>query len=256
MNSMYNKNAGHGITGSKNVFSTKVHLGNWREDIIGKELVQDILTNIDEAAQLGRSNGEPHPGGLSRDLISRNKRNSYSTSSQAIGSRLQTKRNIDVSTSLPPQDELKAKNKEGLNYFLLFSHTNNGEDISHRNRYTSQNRLSSSHHLLRSRVAGLSESRSLDCEAPETDTGQIGTRPGSKSRTQMMQISVDSMFPPVDFSYTKNKNKIIKNDSELNLKMTTTARLANKFLSQYPPDRYSAPYNAVGRSEFLPSARR
>lgn len=252
---MYNRNAGHGITGSKNVFSTKVHLGNWREDIIGKELVQDILTNIDENAQTGRYQEDPLSRGAS-NLLSRNKRNSYSTSSQAIGSSEQTKKNAENATSLSSKEEIKAKNKEGLNYFLLFSHTNKGEDISHMNRYTSQNRLSSSHHLLRNRTEDAPESRSLECESPTTNGHQVNSNAGLQNKMKSTHIPVDSMFPPVESSFTRSKNKIIKNDLELNLKMTTTARLANRFLSHYPPDRYSAPHNAVGRSEFLPSARR
>lgn len=259
MSSLYNKNAGHGITGSKNVFSTKVHLGNWREDIIGKELVQDILDSNGEDNHMGRSRSGLLDG---RDTISRNRKNSFSTSSQVIGSNTRLKKNPGSDVKFLTQEELKTKNKDGLNYFLLFSHGNNGEDISHMNRYTSQNRLSTSRHLMKSSESGLGDSTNMD-SFPETnnnsgfnDTGGSNTNSHTHNTRSQTKNNVDAMFPPVEFSYTKSKNKIIKNDLELNLKMTTTARLANKYTGQYPPDQYSAPHTAVGRSEILPSARR
>ena len=39
--SIYNRTGGgYGITGSRNVFSTRTHIGNWVEDVIGNDLVQ------------------------------------------------------------------------------------------------------------------------------------------------------------------------------------------------------------------------
>lgn len=256
---MYNKNSGHGITGRKNVYSTKVHLGNWREDIIGKELVQDILDSNGDDNHMGISQSGLLAG---RDTVSRNRKNSFSTSSQAIGSTIRSKKNPANEVKFLTQEELKTKNKDGLNYFLLFSHTNNGEDISHMNRYTSQNRLSSSRHLISSNGNGLGDSTNMDNNFPETETNNhteivaMNTRSHTSNANSQTKNNIDAMFPPVVSSYTKEKNKIIKNDMELNLKMTTTARLANKYTCQYPPDQYSAPHTAVGRSELLPSARR
>lgn len=255
MSSLYDMHAGHGITGSKNIYSSKVHIGNWRQDIIGQELVKDLLNISSEIHSTGVMNhhNSIHSGKITN---TRNKRNTYLTSSQEIGSKLSYENTAENSINLQKQKEAISRNKEGLNYSLLFSHANNGKDISHSNRYTSNNRLSSSHHLFRNKCEGSNVEWNFDDNFPKADAHFIGTYKTRDTYTNKVLSNNDSVFPPVDRSHTNNKAKIIKNTLDLDSKNTTTARLANKHFTQYLSDRTSSPYTAIGRSEFLPSARR
>ena len=256
MSSLYDMHAGHGITGSKNIYSSKVHIGNWRQDIIGQELVQDLLNISGEDCNTGGRICNPTSVYEGRITNTRNKRNTYMTSSQEIGSKLSYENTAENSINFQKQNEAKSRNKEGLNYSLLFAHTINGKDISHSNRYTSNNRLSSSHHLFRNKCDGGNQERSLDEDFYRADAHYIGTPKTRDTYTNKVLSNNDSVFPPVDRSYTTSKAKIIKNTLDLDSKNTTTARLANKYFTQYLSDRTSSPYTAIGRSEFLPSARR
>lgn len=249
-------NAGHGITGSKNVYSSKVHIGNWRQDVIGQELVQDLLKSTAEDQNMSRSWDEYNATRGTRSAATRNRRNTYSTTSQEIGSRLSPEENMESSINFPNQSDLKSKNKNGLSYLLLFSHTNNGKDISHSNRYTSHNRLSSSHHLFRSKREGGNENNDLNIDLPETNRRFMSPVGMRDTYTKRVLSNNDWVFPPVESSQMTNRNKVIRNALDLDSKITTTARLANKHFPNYSGDRTSSPYTAIGRSEFLPSARR
>ncbi len=86
---MYKQNQGYGICGAKNIYSSKVKLDNWVEDNIGAVLAQNPKETT----------------------------HSYDT--------------VQSSTHCPPNQwplnmpttqELKAKNKEGMPYSMLFDH--------------------------------------------------------------------------------------------------------------------------------------
>lgn len=190
MSSLYNSKAGYGITGSKNVYINKnVRLGNWREDDIGSDLIK-----------------AERPGTTS-----------YNTSTQVIGSVPSSRpTNNGDNIKFLSQEELKAKNKVGLHYNLLFQHGKRGEDLSHNDVYTSQLRLASSQICF-----------NVDCSKGD--------------------------FPPVDDSLFKEKAKMIKKDRDLSYKVTTEARAMNGYVDKY---RSETPLSTIGRSDVLPSAKR
>lgn len=274
---MFNRNSGHGITGSKNVYSTSAHIGNWREDVIGQELMQDALARTNQMA-LGENTGN-----FGASL--RNKQNSYSTSSQVIGahprldhsemgvntdenlggrtlrSTQQTAVNGRENERFLTQDELKAKNKEGLNYALLFSHTNTGHDISVRDRYTSMNKLSSSHYLFQN-------DNYLTQNGPQGNVNSDGMQVTFNKRVNTIRNSnnikdiyrvPENMLPPVSSSYSRTKEREVAKDLELGFARTTSSGSASRLLtSQYAPGpgHSGAPYFSAGRTEPLPSAKR
>jgi|Transcript_26863 hypothetical protein len=189
---MYHRD-GFGITGSKNVYINKtVRLGNWREDAIGSDLIE-----------LGRARSSPL---------------NYNTSSQLIGSVPSSRPATTNGENIKflSQEELKAKNKVGLPYALLFEHGKRGEDLAHNDIYTSQLRLASSKICL-----------NMDCS--------------------------NGNFPPVEDAHTKAKAKAVKKERDLSYKITTEARAMNGYVDKY---RSETPNSAIGRSDVLPSARR
>lgn len=187
---MYHRD-GFGITGSKNVYINKtVRLGNWREDAIGSDLVEFS-----------------RPGTVN-----------YNTSSQLIGSIPSSRPETTSGGNIKflSQEELKAKNKVGLPYALLFQHGKRGEDLAHNDVYTSQLRLASSQICL-----------NMDCSKGD--------------------------FPPVEDSFTKKKAKAVKKERDLSYKTCTEARSMNGYVDKY---RSETPNSAIGRSDVLPSAKR
>ena len=274
---MFNRNGGHGITGSKNVYSTSAHIGNWREDVIGQELMQDAL------ARTNQMDLKKNTGSFGASL--RNRKNSYSTSSQVIGAPhhlddVITGHNADENTSemkfrrsqqaavnggqnqrFLTQEELKAKNKEGLNYALLFSHTNTGHDISVRDRYTSMNKLSSSHYLFQNdnHFTQNGAQGNVNSDGMQvTFNKRVNTIRNSNNIKDIYRISED-MLPPVSSSYSQTKNREAAKDLELGFARTTSAGSASRLLtSQYAPGpgHSSAPLSSFGRTEPLPSAKR
>lgn len=92
---MYQSNQGHGIAGAKNIYSSKVKLGNWVEDSFGKLLTEKPR----EPPKLFETNtmiSHPNPSKWSEPP--------------------------KMPINMPSTQELKAKNKEGLQYSLLFDH--------------------------------------------------------------------------------------------------------------------------------------
>jgi hypothetical protein len=92
---MYKKNQGYGICGSKNVYSSNVKLGNWVEDSVGQDLVAKgrnveayYMTNT--ALAFKDPNEQPPLPAMP--------------------------------VNMPTTQELKAKNKEGMPYSLIFDH--------------------------------------------------------------------------------------------------------------------------------------
>jgi hypothetical protein len=273
---MYSNNSGHGITGSKNVYSSNVHIGNWREDMIGQELVQDLLH---------RTNGTGILSNHSRDFAStnRNQKQFYSTSSQAYGAASTDQENeINGGTfgtsgskmieNRPKQkivrflttDELKVKNKEGLSYSLLFNHTNNGDDISPNDRYTTINRLSSSHHLYKNENASPQNTpQSIDDSCKEdamhvTYNKRLNTLRNSNNIKDIYHLP-DSVFPPLSVTHARNKAKEVINENDIIRMRPTASESANRLLtSAYPAEKCfpGTPYASVGRTEVLPSAKR
>lgn len=277
---MYSNNSGHGITGSKNVYNGNVHIGNWREDMIGQELVQDLLH---------RTNGTGILSNHSRDYTNtrRNQKQFYSTSSQAYGAispstseenesfylesfsnsgqKLAGNRPKQKKVRFLRTDELRAKNKEGLNYALLFNHTNNGNDISPKDRYTTINRLSSSHYLFKDEntLSPQNASQKFDGSFEEYDMRstynmRLNTLRNSNNIKDIYHLS-ENMFPPLSRTHARNKAKEVMKENELIRTRPTASESANRLLaSLYPADQGypGAPYASVGRTEILPSAKR
>ena len=108
--SIYNRNSGFGITGTKNIFNTNVKLGNWVEDRIGVRLIE-----------------HPRPGYTSYET---NFANDYKNPTEQVRSVGVMAKKFEGSVKYLSKSELKAKNKEGLSYALLFQHGLTGEDIS------------------------------------------------------------------------------------------------------------------------------
>mmetsp|Transcript_8230 Transcript_8230/g.13671 ORF Transcript_8230/g.13671 Transcript_8230/m.13671 type:complete len:193 (+) Transcript_8230:100-678(+) len=93
---MYKKNQGHGICGAKNIYSSDVKLGNWVEDNFGSDLANmpDRVrpTNYQSNATISFKDPSEQP-----DLPA-------------------------LPVNMPTTQELKAKNKEGMSYPLIFDH--------------------------------------------------------------------------------------------------------------------------------------
>ena len=120
--SIYNRNSGFGITGSRNVYCSKIHIGNWVEDHIGQDLVDNPrpVTTMYETAAM---NDWIHP--TQQTVHTGPNHSKFSGSIRYLS-----------------KEELKQKNKEGLSYPLLFQHGMRGEDIPAKERYNSQLTLS------------------------------------------------------------------------------------------------------------------
>lgn len=104
-----NKNQGYGICGKKNVYSSKSRLGNWVEDLVGQDLVA--------VRRIPQSRFETE----------------YST--QHCDPRDMVRDSTVPEVKLESVEVLKAKNKEGMPYSLLFEH--NFSDIPTSERYQS-----------------------------------------------------------------------------------------------------------------------
>lgn len=92
---MYKKNQGHGICGAKNIYSSNVKLGNWVEDTIGLDMVRngrEVHTYYDTNTALSYKDPKEQP----------------------------PLPNMPI--NMPTTQELKAKNKEGMPYSLIFDH--------------------------------------------------------------------------------------------------------------------------------------
>jgi len=92
---MYKKNQGHGICGSKNLYSSNVKLGNWVEDKVGLQLTQQelpVYKNYMSNTNLSYQDPKDQPPLPSMPV------------------------------NMPTTQELKAKNKEGMQYSLIFDH--------------------------------------------------------------------------------------------------------------------------------------
>jgi hypothetical protein len=92
---MYKKNQGHGICGSKNIYSTNVKLGNWVEDTIGADLATQDRSS--ENIYMSNTNLCYKDPKLQPELP-------------------------NMPINMPTTQELKAKNKEGMSYSLIFDH--------------------------------------------------------------------------------------------------------------------------------------
>jgi hypothetical protein len=92
---MNKKNQGHGICGSKNIYSSKVHVDNWVEDTIGMKLAT-----------------EPRHGQVL-----------YQTVTTASFTPPTERPDLPpLPANIPSTLELKTKNKEGMPYAILFEH--------------------------------------------------------------------------------------------------------------------------------------
>jgi hypothetical protein len=92
---MYKKNQGHGICGAKNIYSSDVKLGNWVEDTIGLDMVRTgRVVETHYFTNTGTSYRDP------RDQPPL----------------------PEMPVNMPSTQELKAKNKEGMPYSLIFDH--------------------------------------------------------------------------------------------------------------------------------------
>ena len=93
---MYHQKArGHGVCGALNVYSTNVKLGNWVEDTIAAELIANPLEQYkcyDTNNSLSYLDPKDQP----------------------------SPPNLPI--NMPTTQELKAKNKEGMPYGLIFDH--------------------------------------------------------------------------------------------------------------------------------------
>jgi hypothetical protein len=98
-----NRNGGYGISGAKNIYTSKVRIGNWVEDQFGGHLAS-----------------RPRPDKTVYKSCSHAEFEKYDvTNSSQDGSRLLS------------ATELKSKNKDGLNYAILFAHgPPSGHDIA------------------------------------------------------------------------------------------------------------------------------
>lgn len=92
---MYQSNQGHGIAGAKNIYSSKVKLGNWVEDSFGKLLTENSREPI-KIYETNTMRSHPHPETWPEPP--------------------------NMPINMLSTQELKAKNKEGLSYSLLFDH--------------------------------------------------------------------------------------------------------------------------------------
>lgn len=92
---MYSKNQGHGICGSRNIYSSKVRIDNWVEENIAVDLV----------------NTRQDPPKLYTTLTKE------SFCDPSLRPELPP-----LPATMPTPHELKTKNKEGLAYELLFEH--------------------------------------------------------------------------------------------------------------------------------------
>lgn len=97
------KNQGHGICGAKNIYSTKCFVDNWVEDKIGTTLAAN-----------------PRPA---QTLYSTNTSSSYIPPAEMPEA-------PPLPANMPSTLELKAKNKEGMPYSLLFEHGMNQSSIA------------------------------------------------------------------------------------------------------------------------------
>jgi hypothetical protein len=137
--SVYNKGGGgYGITGSFNVYTTKTHVGNWREDVIGTELAANPRAAVGMYETAARSDWiDP------KLMVARTGPNHAKFAS---------------SVRFLSKEEMKQKNKEGLSYPLLFQHGMRGEDITPGERYQSQLTLSFSDAKLKTATSSSSSS--------------------------------------------------------------------------------------------------
>jgi len=92
---MYQSNQGHGIAGAKNIYSSKVKLGNWVEDSFGRLLCEKPRESL-KLYETNTMRSHPPPE--------------------------QWPQQPNLPLSIPSTQEIKAKNKEGLQYSLLFDH--------------------------------------------------------------------------------------------------------------------------------------
>lgn len=95
LSSMYKKNQGHGICGAKNIYSSNVKLGNWVEDVIGADLASQervVYKNYMSNTAICYKDPKDQP-----ELP-------------------------NMPINMPTTQELKAKNKEGMPYSLIFDH--------------------------------------------------------------------------------------------------------------------------------------
>ena len=247
--------------------------------MIGQELVQDLLH---------RTNGTGVLSNHSMDFGStkRNQKPFYSTSSQAYGavspssdqenenfngvtfstsgSKLTENRPKQKKVRFLTTDELRVKNKEGLSYSLLFNHTNTGDDISPKDRYTTINRLSSSHYLFKNENVSPQNTQQNNCNSIGEDgmhvtyNKRLNTLRNSNNIKDIYHLP-ESMFPPLSVTHARNKAKEVMNESELIRTRPTALESANRLLtSAYPADQCfpGTPYASVGRNEVLPSAKR
>lgn len=93
---MNKHNQGYGICGAKNIYSTQVKLDNWVEDRFGNDLKSnyDAPRKHHYETNTMRSYGAPDMNLLASQPV----------------------------LNIPSTQELKAKNKEGMPYSLLFDH--------------------------------------------------------------------------------------------------------------------------------------
>lgn len=103
---------GYGICGAKNIYSSKTKLNNYNEDLIGRDLSHQTRT-----------------GSIMTTTV---------TSSAYIEPVNQPKP-PPMPVSMPTTQELKAKNKDGMSYSLLFEH--GIKDIGPEDRYKSVSKL-------------------------------------------------------------------------------------------------------------------
>jgi hypothetical protein len=94
MYSYRKRDEGFGICGSKNVYSSNVRLGNWREDVYGEELAS-----------------RSRPGHISSDTV-------YNSSYAPIEDRPEPPA---FPAKMPKPFELYMKNKEGTPYHVIFN---------------------------------------------------------------------------------------------------------------------------------------
>lgn len=94
---MYSKNQGHGICGSRNIYSSKVRIENWVEEGIAADLVQQ---NREPAKLYNTVTKDHHCDPAQWPALPA------------------------MPAKMPTTLELKTKNKEGLAYELLFEHGN------------------------------------------------------------------------------------------------------------------------------------
>jgi hypothetical protein len=92
---MYQSNQGHGIAGAKNIYSSKVKLGNWVEDSFGR-ILSESQRDPPKLYETNTMRSHPPPEKWPAQP--------------------------DFPVNMPTTQELKAKYKEGLNYSLLFDH--------------------------------------------------------------------------------------------------------------------------------------